>query len=68
MAAKVGGSNPLTHPIFYKEIFMEIERKFLIKEKPPIIPTEHFHTKQAYVSVNPEVRVREKRKTVKSVL
>ena len=39
---------------------MEIERKFLIKEKPPIIPTEHFHTKQAYISVNPEVRVREK--------
>ena len=39
---------------------MEIERKFLIKEKPPIIPVEHFHTKQAYVSVNPEVRVREK--------
>ena len=39
---------------------MEIERKFLIKEKPPIIPTEHFHTKQAYVSIDPEVRVREK--------
>ena len=39
---------------------MEIERKFLIKEKLPIIPTEHFHTKQAYISVNPEVRIREK--------
>ena len=39
---------------------MEIERKFLIKDKPPIIPVKHFHTKQAYISVNPEVRVREK--------
>ena len=39
---------------------MEIERKFLIKEKPPILPIKHFHTKQAYISVNPEVRVREK--------
>lgn len=39
---------------------MEIERKFLIKEKPPIIAVEHFHTKQAYISVDPEVRVREK--------
>lgn len=39
---------------------MEIERKFLIKGKPPIIAIEHFHTKQAYISVNPEVRVREK--------
>ena len=34
---------------------MEIERKFLIKEKPPIIAVEHFHTKQAYISVDPEV-------------
>lgn len=39
---------------------MEIERKFLIKEKPSIIAVEHFHTKQAYISVDPEVRVREK--------
>ena len=39
---------------------MEIERKFLIKEKPPVIPVEHFHIKQAYISINPEVRVSEK--------
>ena len=37
---------------------MEIERKFLVKEMPPLEGVKHSAIKQGYFSINPEGRVR----------
>lgn len=40
---------------------MEIERKFLLNKLPDLPYYEHSHVEQGYFSIDPEVRIREKR-------
>ncbi len=38
---------------------MEIERKYLVREIPPLADCRRLHMQQAYISVSPVIRVRE---------